>query len=136
MRTFLTALVALVTLPAIAQADPTGVWLRANAQGEESKVDVTQCTTTKLCGTIVYMQFPRLDDRNINPLLRDRELVGLEIFNDVVEVSTDVYAGTVYNPEVGFTLSGTVTQIDNDTLSLEGCFLGYCQTDTWTRSQL
>lgn len=125
---------AIALFPSAALADVTGVWSRTNVLAEETRIEITMCTTTTYCGTIVYMDVPRLDDRNIeNPELRDRPLIGLEIFNDVVEISENQYSGSVYNPEVGLTLTGNVVQIDDNTLQLEGCVNGFCQQDTWIR---
>lgn len=136
MRTFLTALIAFVALPSVVLADPVGVWSRTNVDDEETKIEITMCTENVYCGSIVWMEFPRKDDRNVVPELRDRDLVGLQIFDDVVSTGPNTYAGTVYNPEIGFTLSGTVTQTDDDTLELEGCIGPQCSADTWTRSAL
>ena len=135
MKKFLFAVMAFMLFPTFALASPIGTWYRENAQGEGARVEIDMCTQVTYCATIVWMEFPRNDIYNIDPTLRDRPLVGLEIANNVMEVSTDVYSGTIYNPEVGFSLVGTVTQVDNDTLELEGCLATLCQTDTWTRYQ-
>ena len=126
--------VALMVLPTFAMAEPTGFWSRSNAAGE-TKIEIEPCNNQQYCGTIVWMENPRNDTENPDPNLRDRPLVGVQIFNDMAQVNANKWEGSLYNPEDGNTYSGSLTQVCPDTLELEGCaFIIFCQSDTWTRT--
>lgn len=135
MKKLLAALLFIMFAPALAlaQAAPEGLWSRTNDQGE-THIRVAPAPNDKFTGTIEWMENPRNDTQNPNPDLRDRPLVGVQIFEDMTQVSSDKWEGSLYNPEDGNTYSGSLEVIDQDTLKLEGCVLiFFCRSDTWTR---
>ena len=164
MKMFLVLLTAAVIAPTLAFADPSGLWSRTNLQGEthiriapeqgfyivsprmpseprfrkyvtgDYKTPVIPAQNILYSGTIEWMENPRNDTQNPNPDLRDRPLVGIQIFNDMEQLNPIKWGGSLYNPEDGRTYAGTLTIIDENTLELEGCaFIIFCQSDTWTR---
>ena len=132
MKCFAATLFAALLSPALAFADPAGLWTRTNAAGETHiRIEAVNSLYT---GTIEWMENPRNDIYNFDPGLRDRPLVGLQIFVDMIETSPTTWEGSLYNPEDGHTYAGTVTEVDATTLELEGCAnIILCQSDTWTR---
>lgn len=132
MKRFLTLLIAVLLAPAFALASPIGLWSRTG-DGGESHIRITQDGPTFI-GTIEWMENPRNDTRNPDESLRDRPLVGVDIFISTEEVSPTKWAGELYNPEDGRTYSGTLEELNATTLELEGCvLLVFCRSDTWTR---
>ena len=132
MKRFVIAVLAFLFAPALALADPSGLWSRSNEQGE-SHIRVAAAGDV-YTGTIEWMENPRNDTENPDPALQDRPLVGVQIFNDMEQLNPTKWGGSLYNPEDGRTYSGTLTIIDENTLELEGCaFIIFCRSDTWTR---
>lgn len=134
MKKLLAALLFVLLVPAfaLAQTAPEGLWSRTNDQGETHiKIEPAG---TKFTGTIDWMENPRNDTQNPNPDLRNRPLVGVQIFEDMTQVSGTKWEGSLYNPEDGNTYSGSLEVINQDELKLQGCvFIIFCQSDTWTR---
>src|SRR5262245_34410241 len=83
-------------------ADPTGTWL---TEAGEAKIRVTRCGKN-LCGTIVWLKEPidpntgkpHVDDKNPNPKLQKRKIIGLRIFN-MAPAGADTWSGTIYDSD-------------------------------------
>ena len=79
---------------------------------------------------------PDTDEKNPDPALRDRLLVGLQIFEGFEYKGKGRWkGGTIYDPNSGKTYQCTVTRVDNDTLKVRG-FIGVSmlgRTEIWTR---
>lgn len=74
------------------------------------------------------------DDRNPDPELKKRKVLGLPIVVLSKKVSPVRYEGRVYNPEDGNTYDGIVELADGETLKLTGCaYLIFCQSQEWKR---
>lgn len=135
MKRFLIAFVALIVSVSFALANPSGLWSRSNDQGE---THIRIAPDGELyTGTIEWMENPRNDTENPDDDLKDRPLVGVQIFNDMEQVSNTKWEGSLYNPEDGKTYEGSLEIEDANTLELEGCVViiifPICQSDTWTR---
>jgi uncharacterized protein (DUF2147 family) len=79
---------------------------------------------------------PDTDEENPDPALRDRPLVGLEIFSGFAYAGDGRWkGGTIYDPNSGKTYRCIVTLVDADTLEVRGYvgipLLG--RTETWKR---
>ena len=78
----------------------------------------------------------RLDDKNPEPDLRSRPLLGLTILTGFTQEADGRWVGgRIYDPNSGNTYRGTITVIDDDTLDLRG-FVGislFGRTETWRR---
>lgn len=119
-----------------------GVWL---TEERDSKIEFVSCETV-LCGTIVWLREPtdengdpHRDVNNPDPSLREREILGLTIFEGLIQTDeAGIWQGTVYNPDNG-EIYKTVLRLQPDgTLEVKGCVLGglICGTEYWTRSEL
>ena len=100
-----------------ASADPTGYWMKPDAE-RESKIQVFKCGAGKklLCAKIAWLKDPKdskgkplHDIRNEDPSMRGRSIVGLTIFNGMTPSAPSTWTGKIYNPEDGHTYSATLT---------------------------
>lgn len=75
------------------------------------------------------------DERNENPALRNRPMLGLQILTLWHGKEAHIYDGEIYNPEDGRTYSGFIEMVGPDTLRLNGCVLFnvVCRGEDWTR---
>ena len=122
--------IALATLgaPALAASPPAGVWANPS-----NSVHVTfkRCGYA-ICGTVVWANAKAEADARRGGGGR---LVGTMLFRDFVEEDPHSWSGQVYIPDIGQSLSGTITQTDARTLVGEGCVLAGlgCKSQTWRR---
>ena len=123
------ALLAPVSPSHAASADPTGYWMKPDAE-RESKIQVFKCgkKKTNLCAKIVWLKEPNdskgqplHDVRNENPSMRGRSIKGLPIFTDLVPSAPSTWTGKIYNPEDGHTYSATLTVVSRKQILLKGC---------------
>jgi uncharacterized protein (DUF2147 family) len=112
-----------------ASADPTGYWMKPDAE-RESKIHVFKCgkSKTQLCAKIAWLKDPKdsrgrplHDVRNQTPSLRDRPIVGLAIFSGLTPSGPSTWTGKIYNPEDGQTYSATLTVLSRKQILLKGC---------------
>ncbi len=134
------ALVALVSLSpagAIAQsAGPQGTWL---TQAGDAKVRIKSCGNA-LCGSIVWLKTPidpntgkpQVDDKNADPQLASRPIIGLQIFGDMRPVSQGKWSGHIYNADDGKTYESSISHTGPNSLRVEGCVGTLCGGETWT----
>ena len=122
--------------PVHAQEGPVGRWV---TPGASAIVEIAPCGgAPDLCGTIRWLWDnvddkgrPRGDDRNSDPSLRSRPLVGLSILSGLARTAGGGWEGRIYNPEDGQTYRATVRRPTADTLTIEGCVLFICQKQVW-----
>lgn len=85
-----------------------------------------------MCGTVVWASEQAKADaaRGGSP-----RLVGTQLFSHFEEEEPGRWSGTVYVPDIGREVQGTITQIDARTLVGEGCLLGSlgCREQRWRR---
>jgi uncharacterized protein (DUF2147 family) len=127
------------TAPASAQdgGDPTGVWL---TQQGDAKVKVSKCGGG-ICGVIAGLRDPidpatgkpQVDDKNPNPALRKRPMIGLPLFSGMQPVTAGKWSGQIYNADDGSTYASSVSVTGPDTLKVEGCVGALCGGENWTR---
>jgi uncharacterized protein (DUF2147 family) len=84
------------------------------------------------CGTVVWANAKAKADCARGGT---RNLVGTELFREFREVSTKVWKGKVFVPDVNKVFTGTATVKDQNTIVARGClFAGVgCKSQTWTR---
>jgi len=134
---------AMSAFPAVADnSTPFGEWA---TKGVGSIIDVHACAddSALLCGTIVWLWddvdkngAPYLDDKNADPNLRSRPMVGLEIMRGFKPKGDGKswIDGTIYNPEDGRNYSASFRLRGPGTAELEGCALGlFCGSQIWRR---
>jgi uncharacterized protein (DUF2147 family) len=125
------------TLPARSQSDPSGVWL---TQAGDARVQVSRCGGS-ICGRIVWLRDPidprtgqpQVDDKNSNPALAQRPIIGLSIFSDMQQVGASKWSGRIYNADDGQTYTAHVTLQNDSALEVQGCVGVLCGGETWTR---
>lgn len=128
--------VAAVATPAFADTDPSGIWL---TQAGDARVHVSQCSGG-ICGRVVWLREPNdrngqplRDDKNANPSLAQRPIVGLPIFSGLQPVAANRWSGRIYNADDGQTYAANVTYPGGATLEVQGCMGALCGGETWNR---
>ncbi len=126
--------------------DILGFWYNEEHDGI---IEIYKCAG-KYCGRVVWAKEPdypeddkmgragqrRVDDKNPDPHLRNRPIVGLKMMSGFIFYGENKWSGgSVYDPKNGKTYSGALTLILPNKLHLRGyvlfSFLG--RTTTWTR---
>jgi uncharacterized protein (DUF2147 family) len=124
--------------PAFAQStEPVGVWLTEKG---DARVKVTKCGSG-ICGVIVGLKdpidpatgHPQVDDKNPNPALQTRPVIGISLFIGMRPSASGKWSGQIYNADDGGTYVSHVTFTGGDTLRVEGCVGMICGGETWTR---
>ena len=125
--------------PARAQGagEPTGIWL---TQAGDARVRVSKCGGG-ICGVIVGLKQPidpatgkpQVDDKNPNPALAKRPMIGLPLFSGMHATGPGKWSGRIYNADDGSTYASNVAVTGPDTLRVEGCLGAFCGGETWTR---
>jgi uncharacterized protein (DUF2147 family) len=126
-----------------ASADPTGYWMKPDAE-RESKIQVFKCGKSKslLCAKIAWLKEPNdskgqplRDIRNEDPSLRNRSIVGLTIFSGLAPSAPSTWTGKIYNPEDGHVYSATLTVLSRKEIKLRGCKAWLlCGEKQWLRT--
>jgi uncharacterized protein (DUF2147 family) len=118
--------------------DPTGIWL---TQAGDAKIRISRCSTT-LCGTIVWLKAPvnpatgkpQVDDKNANPALTKRPIIGINIFKAMKAVANNKWSGVIYNADDGKSYSSDVIVAGARKLEVRGCVIGIlCGGEIWTK---
>jgi uncharacterized protein (DUF2147 family) len=126
------------TSPASAQsAEPVGVWLTEKG---DARVKITKCGSA-ICGVIVGLKDPidhatgqpQVDDKNPNPALRTRPVIGISMFIGMRPSASGRWSGQIYNADDGGTYVSYVNFSGGDALRVEGCVGMICGGETWTR---
>ena len=125
-------------------ADPSGVWLTKQEDGDRSAhIKVRRCGQT-LCNEIVWLSRttdrngrPVRDERNKIPRLRNRPILGLTVLLGMRQGRDGRWHGRVYSPERGEVFKGHLTLVSENRLKVTGCktvaFIPVCKSRTWTR---
>jgi uncharacterized protein (DUF2147 family) len=130
----------MAALPAKAQSlDPSGVWL---TQAGDARVRVSKCGAG-ICGVVISLRDPidqatgkpQVDDKNPNPALKKRPIIGLPLFSGMRATGPNKWSGQIYNADDGGTYASNVSVTGPDTLRVEGCVGGaLCGGENWTRA--
>ena len=129
----------LVAVPAKVQAGgPDGIWL---TQAGDAKVRVSKCGGG-LCGVVVWLRDPidpatgkpQIDDKNSNPALAKRPIIGLSLFAGMRPAGANKWSGQIYNADDGKSYASSISVAGPDALKVEGCVGGLCGGETWSRA--
>ena len=144
-RAFVAALGALAAIFVSASyasaADPSGIWAKEDGS---AKMEVKKCGRG-ICSKIVWLKNsedsrgrPLRDARNENTSMRDRPIIGLPLFINMVAIDSSSWQGSVYNPEEGKIYTDVkVTLASRNQIVLKGCKAWLlCGEKVWTRSTL
>jgi uncharacterized protein (DUF2147 family) len=138
---FVFAIACLLALAPAASAqsggDPTGIWL---TQAGDARVRVSKCGSG-ICGVVVWLKDPinpangkpQIDDKNPNPALAKRPMIGLPLFSGMQPAGAGKWSGQIYNADDGSTYASNVSAAGPDTLRVEGCLGAFCGGENWTR---
>ena len=134
----LAVLLAAPTARAQADGDVSGIWL---TQAGDAKVRVSKCGGG-ICGVVVWLKDPinpatgksQIDDKNPNPALAKRPMIGLPLFSGMHPSGPDKWSGQIYNADDGRSYASNISVAGPDTLRVEGCVGVFCGGENWTRS--
>src|SRR3979409_1079847 len=104
--------------------DPSGIWL---TQAGDAKVRVSKCGGG-ICGVVVWLRNPvdsatgkpQIDDKNRNPVLAQRPMIGLSLFSGMQASGPNKWSGQIYNADDGNSYASNISASGPDTLKVEG----------------
>lgn len=138
LRVFFIIFAMFITPASAQQKHPIeGNWVTGEA---DSIINIYACSAVKICGSIVWLKVPILDDKplwdgyNKNPQLQSRSLLGLDLFQNMLYYGNNTWKGVIYNPRKGTNYNVTIT-LSNDNLNIKGC-VAYgmvCGNVNWNR---
>jgi uncharacterized protein (DUF2147 family) len=128
----------LAAAPAKAGGGPDGIWL---TQAGDAKVRVSRCGGG-ICGVVVWLKDPidpatgkpQVDDKNPNPALTRRPIIGLSLFSGMRPVGPNKWSGRIYNADDGKTYASSISVAGPSTLRVEGCVGTLCGGEDWARA--
>jgi uncharacterized protein (DUF2147 family) len=134
---FAAALLAAPSVRAQGTGEAVGIWL---TQAGDARVRVSKCGGG-ICGVVVGLTQPidpatgkpQIDDKNPNPALAKRPIIGLPLFSGMHPSGSGKWSGQIYNADDGSTYASNVSVTGPDTLRVEGCVGMLCGGETWTR---
>ena len=134
----LTAALAAPLAKAQAGGEPSGIWL---TQAGDAKVRVSKCGGG-ICGVVVWLRTPidpatgkpAIDDKNPNPSLAKRPVIGLPLFSGMQPSGRNKWSGQIYNADDGNSYASNISVSEPDTLKVEGCVGALCGGENWTRA--
>ena len=135
----LTALLAASGAKAQSAGEPTGIWL---TQAGDAKVKISKCGGG-ICGVIVWLREPidsatgkpATDNKNPNPALAARPMIGLPLFSSMQPSGPNRWSGEIYNADDGNMYASHIALTDAGSLRVEGCVGAICGGETWTRTR-
>ena len=118
-------------------ASANGLWL---TQKGDARVQVSRCGSA-LCGKVVWLKDaidpqtgkPQTDDKNPNPALKSRPMIGVQLFIGMNSNGPNSWAGRIYNADDGGVYESKVRLLGPSQLSVEGCLGAICGGETWTK---
>ncbi|WGR95196.1 DUF2147 domain-containing protein [Bradyrhizobium sp. ISRA443] len=118
-------------------AEPTGIW---QTQAGDARVKISKCGGG-ICGVVVSLREPidpmtgkpQVDNKNPNPSLASRPIIGLPLFSGMHPVASGKWSGQIYNADDGGTYASSITVTGENTLRVEGCVGALCGGETWTK---
>jgi len=139
MVAMLAAVLAAAPAKAQVNADPSGTWL---TQAGDARVRVSKCGGG-ICGVVVWLREPinpatgkpQVDDKNPNPALARRPMIGLPLFSGMPPAGPGKWSGQIYNADDGNSYASSVSMAGPDTLKVEGCVGALCGGESWTRAR-
>ncbi|MBS1614905.1 MAG: DUF2147 domain-containing protein [Bacteroidetes bacterium] len=125
---------------ALAKDRIEGVWYN---QEKSAKIEIYLAKDQKYWGKIIWLKEPmrdgkpKLDDKNQNPSLRQRPILGMAILKRFVKTDEGNYEdGEIYDPKNGKTYSCIIKFANENELNIRG-YIGISligRTTAWTRA--
>jgi uncharacterized protein (DUF2147 family) len=118
--------------------DVSGIWL---TQAGDAKIRISKCGGG-ICGVVAWLKAPidpatgkpAIDDKNPNPALARRPMIGLPLFRGMRPSGENKWSGQIYNADDGNSYASHIPLTGTDTLRVEGCVGVLCGGETWSRS--
>lgn len=109
-----------------------GVWQHPE---NGSRIEVYPCLESRLCVKIVAIgDGQHLDDKNAQPSLRSRPILGLTIVNGAEQKADGSWIGRMYNRTDGRFYDSTFKSMGSDKLKVTGCVTpALCRSVMWQR---
>jgi uncharacterized protein (DUF2147 family) len=116
---------------ALSEANVLGLWQHPE---NGSCIELYRCGEG-LCARVVRIEdSQKTDDKNPDPNLRQRPIIGLVILSDAHPSGPLTWSGSLYNRADGRSYEGKITLTQQDQLILTGCTaIVLCRSVTWHR---
>src|SRR5260370_13980749 len=116
----LTALLGAPPAKAQVGPDPSGIWL---TQAGDAKIRVSKCGAG-ICGGVILLKDPinpatgkpQVDDKNPNPSLARRPIIGLPLFSGMHPSGPNRWAGQIYHADDGNNYASNISVSGPDAL--------------------
>ena len=120
-------LALMVFHPATAEAkDATGLWRTISTDEGYLEVKIAPCNGGALCGTILRARDPGGSEQPY-------EHTGKLMIRDMKPQASGIWGGgRIWDPRNGMTFDSKMSLAGRQ-LTVSGCFLGFCQEQTWSR---
>lgn len=111
-----------------------GIWRHPD---NGSRIRIYACGHDRLCARILSVaDAQRSDDKNPDPGLRDRQIVGLVIVEGAERTGDATWSGRLYNRTDGRHYDGHLRVVGPDRLELTGCaIVVLCRSAVWQRER-
>lgn len=125
------------TVGAAAQvADPVGEWL---VKEGTARIKVVSCPQgpgqpSTLWGVIWAEVNPGVDDKNPDPTMRNRPMLGVPILINMRQTQANRWDGKIYDATRGSIFDSNISVSRSDMLEVRGCVAGiFCGGEDWKR---
>ena len=130
--TLITTLIA--STPAVADNEIFGEWLAENGK---TRISTYPCVDDNkaVCSAITWLKNPRKDTNNVDPTLRTRDLIGVEVAKNMRPSGKNRWKGSVYSSKKGEIFPSTA-RLKGGILVIKGCLTKsriLCKTQTFSR---
>nr|WP_244483660.1 DUF2147 domain-containing protein [Methylobacterium sp. Leaf91] len=119
---------------------PTGTWVTEDGR---ARVRTERCGSdaTRLCGFVVWGREPlgadgqaKVDRSNPDPSKQARPQLGHQMLMGLKANSDGRFEGKIYNADNGKSYDVAIWSDQPSTLTVKGCMLVFCASQTWTRA--
>ena len=131
-RLFASAATLIVASGTALAADPSpiGDW---RVKDGYANIRIDNCGG-KMWGIVAWEQKAGKDAENPDPAKKGRPTLGMPILLAMAPTKPNRWEGEIYNSNNGKIYSSNISMVDENTLKLEGCVLGFlCGGENWTR---
>jgi len=127
---FLATALAQIIVADTSLADPRGLWRTQDG----ATVRVASCGGA-ICGTMVSPAPGKsnTDVDNPDPDKRQRSVVGVEVMISMTPNGPIKWSGRLYSLAGGQTVNGSIVEVDDRTIRVEGCAGPFCGSEMMTR---
>lgn len=134
-KLFLTTAIMMIASPAFAAdgKDVFGIW---KVESGTALVEIKDCGDATPCGSLISIDAPNpeavLDDKNPDPELATKPLLGSRMLWGFEAKKTKWSGGRIYDAESGKDYKSKIQLQEDGTLEVKGCVGPFCQSQVWT----